>query len=488
MLTYFERKSDSSALALASGLQRRLTFVRSFARDEEGVMTYFAFFILFMMLLVGGMGVDLMRNELERSKLQATLDRAILAAADLEQTLTPEDVVEDYFDKSGLSDRLPAVTVSEDLTFRNVQADASARSPTRWMKFLGVDELPMRAFGAAEERVNAVEISLVVDISGSMRNNNKMANLQDAAKTFVDTVIIPDNEDLISMSLVPYTASTNPGEAIFDELNINRLHPFSSCVDFDEADFSTPGISLSQNYIHMQHFEASNADPGAITNPGCPGRIADANFGIADRGYEEIQAFSQNATALKDAIDQYTPRANTAIHIGMKWGVAMLDPSFRPINAALASSGESDSTFSNRPVAYNDPSTLKTVILMTDGENVNTIRVRDQFYNSSNERSFWAFNTLFEFAARNGNFTAGQLAFNRFTAAQADTMLINVCNAAKAEGILIWSIGFEVTDDSAILMRNCASSPSNFFRVEGVEISEAFEAIAKQINQLRLTQ
>ena len=238
----------------------------------------------------------------------------------------------------------------------------------------------------------------------------------------------------------------------------------------------------------MQHFEASNADPGAITNPGCPGRIADANFGIADRSYEEIQAFSQNATALKDAIDQYTPRANTAIHIGMKWGVAMLDPSFRPINAALASSGESDSTFSNRPVAYNDPSTLKTVILMTDGENVNTIRVRDQFYNSSNERSFWAFNTLFEFADRNGNFTAGQLAFNRFTAAQADTMLTNICTAAKAEGILIWSIGFEVTDDSAALMRGCASSPSHFFRVEGVEISEAFEAIAKQINQLRLTQ
>ena len=487
MLTYFEKKGESSALALASGLQRRLTFVRSFARNEEGAMTYFAMFLLFMMLLVGGMGVDLMRNELERSKLQATLDRAILAAADLEQTLTPDGVVVDYFTKSGLSDRIPAITVTEDLTFRNVEAVAAATSPTRWMKFLGVDELPMRAFGAAEERVNAVEISLVVDISGSMRNNNKMANLQDAAKTFVDTVIIPDNEDLISMSLVPYTASTNPGEAIFDELNINRLHPFSSCVDFDEADFSTPGISLSQNYIHMQHFEASDADPGAITNPGCPGRIADANFGIADRGYEEIQAFSQNATALKDAIDQYTPRANTAIHIGMKWGVAMLDPSFRPINAALASSGESDSTFSNRPVAYNDPSTLKTVILMTDGENVNTVRIRSNFYRNTSWYRHWHENALFRFLSDN-NIPAGNWAFNRFTAAQANTMLTNICTAAKAEGILIWSIGFEVTDASAALMRGCASSPSHFFRVEGVEISEAFEAIAKQINQLRLTQ
>jgi hypothetical protein len=37
-------------------------------------------------------------------------------------------------------------------------------------------------------------------------------------------------------------------------------------------------------------------------------------------------------------------------------------------------------------------------------------------------------------------------------------------------------------------MQDCASSPSHFFRVEGVELSEAFRAIARQINQLRLTQ
>ena len=37
-------------------------------------------------------------------------------------------------------------------------------------------------------------------------------------------------------------------------------------------------------------------------------------------------------------------------------------------------------------------------------------------------------------------------------------------------------------------MSNCASSPSHYFQVEGVEIKDAFEAIARQINQLRLTQ
>ena len=67
-------------------------------------------------------------------------------------------------------------------------------------------------------------------------------------------------------------------------------------------------------------------------------------------------------------------------------------------------------------------------------------------------------------------------------------MLEDICDAAKAQGIVVWSVGFEVTNYSAGIMENCASSPSHFFRVEGVEIGDAFEAIAKQINQLRLTQ
>ena len=73
-------------------------------------------------------------------------------------------------------------------------------------------------------------------------------------------------------------------------------------------------------------------------------------------------------------------------------------------------------------------------------------------------------------------------------AATGDSLLNSICTAAKHQGVLIWSIGFEVTDHGAAVMRNCASSPSHFFRVEGVEISEAFKAIARQINQLRLTQ
>ena len=61
--------------------------ITRFSRDEDGVITIFAVYMLLLIVAIGGFGVNLMHNEMVRTKVQSTLDRAILAAADLEQTL-----------------------------------------------------------------------------------------------------------------------------------------------------------------------------------------------------------------------------------------------------------------------------------------------------------------------------------------------------------------------------------------------------------------
>ena len=82
-------------------------------------------------------------------------------------------------------------------------------------------------------------------------------------------------------------------------------------------------------------------------------------------------------------------------------------------------------------------------------------------------------------------------------AATKEARMARICTAAKTAGIVIFSIGFEVTDDSAAVMRACASTPNHFYRVgddidpedeELLNIDEAFASIANQINQLKLTQ
>jgi len=463
-----------------------------FCRDERGSVTYFAIFMMMMMMLVGGIAVDLMKNEMARTRVQATLDRAVLAAADLDQTLDPAAVVTDYFVKSGLGDYSPTVTVNEGLNFRTVSATAApGTTRTQFMRLMGVPELPVNAGGTAEERVSNVEISMVLDISGSMGSNDKMENLQDAAKTFIDTVIRDETEDLISVSLIPYTAQVSAGEDIFTAMQITDLDGNPGwCVDFEPDDFDTTTVRMDGTYEQMQFFDEgwNRYNNQHITNPGCPGRD-DGNSDPRNRGYEQIISFSQNAATLKNRIDNYRARANTSIHLGMKWGVALLDPSFRPVTQALGLQNKVDSAFGNRPAPYSDVETLKTVLLMTDGQNVNTTRIHRWAYEDSySNRVHWLSRPLHWYLNRYWRGSWDDVRYTKYTSAQADGFLENICTAAKEKGIVVWSIGFEVTNYSAGVMEDCASSPSHFFRVEGIEITEAFEAIAKQINQLRLTQ
>ncbi|OAN78296.1 hypothetical protein A8B82_11260 [Sulfitobacter sp. EhC04] len=470
-----------------------LALSRHFSKTEDGSITIFACFMVVIMMMIGGIGVDMMRHEMERTRLQAVSDRAVLAAADLDQTLDPEAVVRDYFAKSGMADYVSAVNVDEGLNYRTVTVDATNTIKTQFMDTLGVENLSVPAYAKAEEKIQKVEISLVVDISGSMNNNNKMQNLKNAAGVFVDTVLKPENEDLISVSLIPYSEHVNAGPGIFDQLNVNQVHPWSHCVEIPDSEFSSANFDINRSYDQMQHFQwnsysiESGNQQNTLHDTVCPqnGNLNSHTY----ENYEAITAFSQNAAALKAQINKFKPRSGTSIFLGMKWGVGMLQPNFRPIITTLSNSGKVDAAFSNRPSATNDPETLKTVILMTDGQNDRSMRIPDWYYNSDSEIMHWSRYNLQYYMNRYVNYYyRSDFYYEKYNASQGDNLLDSICDAAKEARIVIWSIGFEVTDHGADVMRNCASSPSHFFRVEGVEIEDAFEAIARQINQLRLTQ
>jgi len=465
-------------------VQRLRTLQRNFARDEDGMITIFACFMILIMLMVGGIGVDLMRHEMERMRLQSVSDRAALAAADLDQTLTPSEVVRDYFSKAGMADYVSNVEVSDGLNYRTVSVDATNPMKTHFMKMTGVDTLNVPVHAKAEEKIQKVEISMVLDISGSMNSNSKMWNLRNAAKEFIDTVLTPENEGLISVSLVPYSEQVNAGPAIVSQLNVNMKHEYSYCLEFPDSSFQTARLDTGLRYDQMQHFQWNyySIESGYTRNT-LYDTICPRNW------YEEIAAFSEDKAALKNRIDRLQPRAGTAIYLGMKWATAMLDPSFRPVNSAMASVGASDPEFAARPASYDDAETLKTVILMTDGQNSNTIRISDWYYDDDSEVVHWnRYNLNYYLERHVSSWYRSNFYYQKYSASQGDSMLSSVCDAAKENRIVIWSIGFEVTTHGANVMRDCASSPSHFFRVEGVEISDAFEAIARQINQLRLTQ
>lgn len=501
-------------------------FLRRFAQEEDGNVTILSLFFIAIMILLAGISWDLNSHEYHRVKVQGTADRAVLAAADLDQT-DPKAVVDDYFETVGYPDLITNVNPTTGLNFRTVSVSvegtvsastirgnydgevfeggrarfdaeqrAAARIEANRPEDAGLSDadileaelasartteenaIMLRAFAEAEERVTNVEISMVLDISGSMGLNDKMANLREAANNFVDTVITPQTEDLVSISIVPYSEDVSAGAPLMNQFNVNQVHNFSHCIDFEDSDFDTTRISRTTSYDQVQHYFWANSETNNLTNPVCL-------FGE----HESIRTFSQDTDALKTQINGLVPRGNTSIHLGMKWAAALLDPDFQQINANLAALNHSDPAFVTRPAAFDDPTTLKTVILMTDGLNTHSRRIRPFAYSNSSHYEHWNKNN-FDWWLNNNVHPSQHNQWSKFKywTVKANGLLDNICDAAKDQNIVIWSIGFEVTDASADIMRNCASSPSHFFRVEGVQINEAFSAIARQIHQLRLTQ
>ena len=354
-------------------------------RGEEGNLTILALCMFVLMAMIGGIAVDLMRYEAMRTSLQNTLDRATLAAASLSQQLDAEDVVTDYFDKAGLADYLRAVTVEEGLNYREVNADARAATNPFFLHMIGVEEMDAPGRSKAEQRMTNVEIVLVLDVSGSMADNNRLTNLKSAANEFVDTVLSSDSEDRISIAVVPFNGQVNLGAALRGRYNAQHQHGVTNvnCVDLPASVYTQTGITTTLGLPMTAHADtfsqtsrvASYIDRAstdfAVPVPGnrwCPPSTSNT-----------VMLPSQNIGALQAKINSLTAIGATSINAGMKWGMTLIDPGSQAVIGHFVDTGVVPPVFDGRPFDYTDPESMKIIVLMTDGDHFTEERVRDKY-------------------------------------------------------------------------------------------------------------
>lgn len=542
----FKAGSKFKRTANSNAKPKSRNAIAQFMRAEDGTLIIFSIFLLIMMLMVAGMSVDLMRNETQRARLQSTLDRAVLAGASLDQSLDSEAVVRDYFDKAGLGDYLTGVTVVDGIGARSVSATANAKTQTFFMKLLGFNTLPALAAGQAEESLTEIEISLILDISGSMgwysavSGQKKIVDLIAAAKEFVflmqcnpdatstsgspSCTIAPNS---VSISLVPYAEQVLVGENLIQQFNVTNEHTSSSCADFAQADFSATAISLSDPLLRAGTIDArTNYRYWQFSSRFAGNRSRTCRTGA----YREITPFSNSYVALQAQIDLLQASGYTSIDVGMKWGTALLDPAFRPVVSNLSSGATPiiAAEFDGRPFDYGISGVQKVVVLMTDGVNTSQYVLKAAYrsgpapiwynpndndnlsvYRASTNKYYYVHNNSWN-SQPYGGIDAVQMTYPQFWEiynvdffqevfwwlpnpvdvydnAPKNTRLDAICTAAKAQGIEVFTIGFETSAASSAVMKSCATSNAHNFDVDGLDIDNAFAAIARKLHQLRLT-
>lgn len=539
--------------------------------DDGGIMV-FILMMFITMIVAAGMAVDFMRHETARADLQNALDRGILAvtassqkAVDRTSEASLEAMVGSYMESRSFKNSVMVLDVpvpEEDssTSTRTFTATATYEMPTFFLKMVGIPKMLVRADSAASEGFRDTEVAIVLDVSSSMvwEDSTRLPKLKEAAITFVEDLLEGDLQDKTMISLVPYSASTSlppdmakhyyiTAEPYFDYPNIlGAVNAMSAvCVDFDFDDknadrgswFGELGDYSMINIIPARYSDIPDADGNPVMaddvteltrmkhykyeaepkyNPndsyGCP------------RAHNSIMPFSNDEDLLKEHIGGLEVEMSTATYVGIKWGVALLQPSSAPVLQGLVDDNFPgiDPSYGNGlwPRDKNDPefaATNKVLVIISDGQNTESHYVRNNDYlegNSHRQPSFspddypdlnayyTALYTFWDQQAKSRpseNRTRPDEGFIRDAIYRSDDtdndgttdpdmLMMEICRLAKSNDIEIFSIGYAIETG---VLKACASGEGEktghyYSSVTPEQLPTVLSKIAAGVTKLRL--
>lgn len=171
-----------------------------------------------------------------------------------------------------------------------------------------------------------------------------------------------------------------------------------------------------------------------------------------------IEPLSSSISGIKADIDAFSVSGSTAGQIGIAWGWYMVSPNWGYLWPSSAGA------------AYNTAETLKAVIIMTDGE------FNAPYCNGVTARGYNASSSASNNCDPDNGEPYGQSR--------------ELCDAMKEQGIMVYTVGFQIPDGGGAeeLLEYCATTTSGFYNADsGDELSEAFNAIGRDITQLRIS-
>ncbi len=424
---------------LARAAARRLA---ALGAARAGAMAVIVAFLTIPLMMTLTAGVNFARAEIGKERLQTAIDSAALTLSrELDDADDPRAVVQAYLE-ANLSggvinpDAVVFEVVVEDLlNGKSAKIRAEASVDLLFSSFYGFDDISFALSSAAEFSKQDLEISLVLDVSGSM-NGARIANLKAAAKDFLDIVLAdPTTASNTFVTVIPYSGGVRVGPHFAGYLDpaVDPL-TFSGCFDSDET-------IMDDDLLPVGAFGELDPTYRRWSGAGeswCPPAASAAQFHRND------------LEPLKTFIDGMTLGDGTGTDGGVAWGLKALSPDW----VGLLPGGQAD-----RPAPY-ESETVKALIVMTDG------RILPQWRpNGSGGHEI------------------------KYDQGVAENNFATVCDLARAKpNVSVYAVGFEVPDPAMLLLlQDCASDPSKYYEASGAEIATVFSLIARELTELRLT-
>ena len=514
-------------------LAKLLRIGADFAANRRGnVAVIFARALMPVTLLAGG-SVDLSTAMNARSRLAQALDAAALAVGS-NTNLNDDDALAmvNGFIAANYPERelgtVGNVSVNVDPTSNVVTVRGEASVRTTMLGLAGIQSITVHWESEVQRASQRIELAMVLDNTGSMRGS-KISNLRDSAHLLTEILFdgVTDPED-VKVGLVPFAATVNVGTQYerawwLDHDAASPIHAEWAGGDYAQETCTGRGRrrTCTTTTIHPNHWDLfdqlqytswggcvearpipmdiddtapTTGNPSSLFVPYfAPDEPDISNYsndylddqtsgGVFERmqnlpKYDSarpsfngpnasctttpITPLTTSRNTVDTAISAMGAGGNTNIANGIGWGVRVLSPQM-PFTEGTD---------------YNDREVIKAMVILTDGENV-----------LSGQNT--AFMSRYE---GYGYINDGRLGVRNSSSNQLanalDDRMIAACDYAKAQGIRVYTITFQVSSNATRdMMEACASSPSMYFdSPSSSALRDAFEMIAGDLANLRLS-
>jgi Flp pilus assembly protein TadG len=431
-------------------MRRSILPTSALLADERGTISIM--FAAAIVALVGavGLSIDVGRSMDAHSKAAAALDSAALAATRAvfngDKAVTEiESLAAQYFENNLKSAGTLGADYSDfradvDMDSKTVNVKTVVHVPTTFGRIFGVHTVDYAVAAAATFNVQDIELSLVLDVTGSMcQPCSKISALKDAAKELIDA-LITDNGGAseVKIALAPYSTAVNAG-ALAEIATAGRST--DNCVLERDGAYAYEDAAPAADYAGISDADiVSGSSLYYVANS--PTRQTDIDSFEGRAGYAcpdaTLQPLTGDKELLKSTIDDFVPRGGTAGHIGIDWGWNMISENWSPLLPAESA-----------PKPYGTKNLIKAVVLMTDG----------------------VFNTAWRNAA-------------------SESQAIDLCDAMKDKDVTVYAVSFQSPNHPTL--RRCASTDAGsgdllyWDAQDRSDLIAAFKDIAIRLTNLRL--
>lgn len=310
-----------------------------FRKDELGVVAILAAILILPLLGFCAMAVDIGRQVAMGTRLQLALDATAVSVAkavrmdnlnDGQAQQLANDLFALHGEKNiayGASFSAISVGVNRSSGVVEVRLDSGVQASmaSTFSRVLGMTSLAAVRNAVASYGLREIELGLMLDVSGSMSDGNKINDLKQSVRELINTLVRPDGHgNPARIGLAPYSTSVNAGA-------------YASAVTGGASTSCVTERGGSSAFTDASPF---GAQLGAATG-NCPPNV--------------VVPLSADKNLLLQHVNDLEPTNMTAGHLGAAWAWYMVSPNWNSVWPASAAR------------AYGSGDVIKAVVLMTDG-------------------------------------------------------------------------------------------------------------------------